>query len=523
MNEYIEKARLFLKKEQIDYLLVNSTNEFLVEYNDLQKNSRYFLTGFSGSTGDALVSKDKVYLFVDGRYHIQADLEVNHDDITVVKLELGKFIDELYNIIKENSTLGICSKKNSQYRYQTLVEKLKDKKIKIKLIDNDPIEAPKNDFKQDITEIPTNLAGKTSIEKIKDISKNLKEDEALIVTNLEDLSYLYNIRNFNKENSCSVEGKAIITKDSNILFKDESLCDYAEYLKNATNIKTFYIKTADITAKDYALISDKAKKSEITIKKYIKTEAEIEHYKDAFKKTDKAILATREFIYNNDNISEYDIKVELENNFKKFGAKCQSFTSIVAKDKNSALAHYSKSSNNEILKEGSLVLIDCGGYYDGGLATDTTRVFVKGQPTDLHKKVYTTVLKAFLHAFNIKDFDCGFDIDYLARYFLKNDSPEGFVFNHGLGHGIGVSVHEAPPRLSAVSPEAFVEFEENMCFTIEPGLYRENYFGVRLENSCYFKNGKINSFTNMCYESKLIDMSMLENNEKKWLDKFEVL
>lgn len=522
MNEYIEKARLFLKKEQLDYLLVNSTNEFLVEYNELKKNSRYFLTGFTGSTGDALVSKDKVYLFVDGRYHIQADLEVNHDEVTVVKLELGKFIDELYGILEENSTLGICSNKNSQYRYETLVEKFKEKKIKLKLIDNDPIANKIINQKQDITEIPFNLAGKTTNEKIKDISKNLKDDEALIVTNLEDISYLYNIRNFNKENSCSVEGKAIITKDSNILFKDETLDDFNNYLKNTANIKTFYVKKADITAKDYALISDKAKKSEISIKKYLKTEAEIEHYKDAFKRTDNAISATREFIHNNNNISEYDIKVELENNFKKFGAKCQSFTSIVAKDKNSALAHYSKSSKNEIVKEGSLVLIDCGGYYGGGLATDTTRVFVKGQPTELHKKVYTTVLKAFLHAFNIKDFDCGFDIDYLARDFLKNNAPDGFLFNHGLGHGIGVSVHEAPPRLNALSSEAFVEFEDNMCFTIEPGLYRENYFGVRLENSCYFKDGKINSFTNMCYESKLIDISMLNNNEKKWLDKFEV-
>ena len=523
MNEYIEKARLFLKKEQIDYLLVNSTNEFLVEYNDLQKNSRYYLTGFTGSTGDALVSKDKVYLFVDGRYHIQADLEVNHDDITVVKLELGSFIDELYKIIEENSTLGVCSKKTSQYRYETLADKFKDKKVKLKLIDNDPIESKNINQKQHITAIPASLAGKTSNEKIKDISNRLNDNEALIVTNLEDLSYLYNIRNFNKENSCSVEGKAIITKDSNILFKDESLDDFKDYLKNATDIKTFYIKKSDITASDYELISDKTKKSEISIKKYIKTDAEIEHYKEAFKRTDRALLATREFILNNDGLSEFDIKNELENNFKKFGAKCQSFTSIVAKDKNSALAHYSKSSKDEIIQEGSLVLIDCGAYYEGGLATDTTRVFVKGQPNTLQKKVYTTVLKAFLRAFNVKDFDCGFDIDHIARDFLKNDSPEGFVFNHGLGHGIGVSVHEAPPRLSAVSPEAFVEFEENMCFTIEPGLYRENYFGVRLENSCYFKNGKINSFTNMCYESKLIDMSMLENNEKKWLDKFEVL
>ncbi len=522
MNEYIKKARLFLEQEQIDYLLVNSTNEFLVEYNELKKNSRYFLTGFTGSTGDAVVSKDNVYLFVDGRYHIQADLEVNHNDVTVVKLESGKFLDELYEIIGSNSSLGICSKKNSQYRYKTILEKFKDKNVTIKLFETDPIEKSNSIDKQVITEIPTVLTGKSTDEKVKEIYSELKDDEALIVTNLEDLSYIYNIRNFNKENSCSVEGKAVITKNANKLFKEETLGDFENYIKDLKHINTFYVNESNTTIKDYSLISDKAKKSEIKIKRYIKTDEELEHYKDAFAKTDKAIFATRQYILESDNISEFEIKNVLEENFKKYGAICQSFTSIVAKDANSSQAHYSKSSKDEILKEGSLVLIDCGGYYEGGLATDTTRVFVKGKPSDLHKTIYTSVLKAFLHAFNIKDFDCGFDIDYLARHFLK-DSPEGFVFNHGLGHGIGVSVHEGPPRLCSMSPDAFAELEDNMCFTIEPGLYKEGYFGVRLENSCYMKNGTINSFTNMCYEKKLIDMSMLDNNEKKWLDKFEVL
>ena len=156
------------------------------------------------------------------------------------------------------------------------------------------------------------------------------------------------------------------------------------------------------------------------------------------------------------------------------------------------------------------------------MATDITRVFVKGEPSELHKKVYTTVLKAFLRAFNADEFDCGFDIDLVARKFLEEHSPEGFVFNHGLGHGVGVSVHEAPPRISMACPDAFVELKDNMCFTIEPGLYRQDYFGVRLENSCYLKNGKIHSFSNMCYEKNLIDFSMLTEQEKNWLTKFEV-
>lgn len=99
-----------------------------------------------------------------------------------------------------------------------------------------------------------------------------------------------------------------------------------------------------------------------------------------------AVSAIRDYIENNDNLTEFDIVQKLEEFYKKFGAKSLSFKSIVAKDKNSALAHYSKSSKNEIIENGSLVLIDSGAYYDGGLATDITRVFVKWQTYRVTKK-----------------------------------------------------------------------------------------------------------------------------------------
>ena len=104
--------REFMQNNNLQYLLVNSTNEFLVEYNKLEENSRYKLTNFSGSTGEALVTPETIYLFVDGRYHIQADQEVDHTKITVVKLQTGQsYIEELINRIPENQILGVFSKK----------------------------------------------------------------------------------------------------------------------------------------------------------------------------------------------------------------------------------------------------------------------------------------------------------------------------------------------------------------------------------------------------------------------------
>ena len=506
MNSLVEKVRKFMKSEGISYLLVNSTNRYLEEYTPLDENSRYFLTGFSGSTGDALVTENDIYLFVDGRYHIQADLEVDHDIVKVVKLQNGQtFLDELAGKIPDGEVLGIFSKKNSQKR----VEYLKLKGIKLKYLDNDFIS------KESVTDNENVI--KVDGVSVEDKIKNLNYDGAVLITNLEEVSYLFNLRDFSNNYESKIKGKAVIISDRARLLDeiDDFVESYDGYI---------YVDKSTINAYDFALVGGKAKyldDSPIKLMKSVKTDDEIEHYKDAFRRTDLAVRAIREYIEDNDNISVYDVAEQLEKEFKRFGAKSLSFKSIVAKDKNSALAHYSKCSKDEIIKDGSLVLIDCGSYYEQGLATDITRVFVKGKPSELQKRVYTTVLKMFLHAYN-SNLNVGYDIDALARQIYSQNLIDGFVFNHGLGHGIGISVHEYPPNLSK-NEIAKVEIKDNMCFTIEPGLYNENHFGVRLENSCYMKNGKIHSFVHMNYERKLIDFSLLTEQEKLWLKEFEVI
>lgn len=521
----IEKVRKFLKDNQIDYLLVNSTNEFLAEYTPLEENSRYFLTGFSGSTGDALISQKDIFLFVDGRYHEQADLQVDKTLVNVVKLKAGAiFASELAAKIAPGKTLAIVSKKVSQARLEILQTKLKDKKIEIKLLDFDPVHEPKAESKnQKTSKIDEKITGMSSEEKINKISKKLKAGEAILVTDAQEISYILNLRDFSTNYSSAIKGKYIVT--------NEGCFEFEKF--NLKNAKTVYVDKATITAFDYALLGAKAKplkKNYIKEMKSVKTKEEIEHYKKCFERTDKALLATRKFIEENENISEYDIEKNLEENFYKYGAKSLSFKSIVAKDKNAAQAHYSQSSKTEILKEGSLVLIDCGAYYEGGYATDITRVFVKGKPSKLQKTVYTVVLKGFLKAFRkkITPETTGYDMDRTARRLIDKNKPTGFGFSHSLGHGIGISVHEAPPYL-AFSPVAKTPLKVNMCFTIEPGLYNPKHFGVRLENSCYLaKGGKcesnfvIKSFTNMCFEEKLIDFDLLTPTEKKQLNNFSV-
>lgn len=516
--------REFMQDNNVNYLLVNSTNEFLVEYNTLAQNSRYKLTGFSGSTGEALVTPETIYLFVDGRYHIQADQEVNHNLVTVVKLQTGQNqIDEIIKKIPHNEVLGVFAKKNSQSK----IEKLALKR-KIKLLPSDPFDSDiQYTTEGDIT-IDEKFTGTSSEEKIAKLSANLSDDEAIYLTDCDEVSYLFNMRNFSRQPySAKIQAKAIIMKNNSILFNGNKLKNLDEFLKNIKH--DVFVDKTSINAYDYALLGERVfelKSNPVKQMKAQKNEVEIEHLISAFKRTDNAVMAIRKYIEDNDNISEFDIAVQLSKEFKNQGACGLSFASIVAKDKNSALAHYSKCSKDEIITDGSLILIDCGGYFEGGLATDITRVFVKGEPSLLHKKIYTHVLKAFLNAFNYPKthvgFVTGFEIDKQARDYFAQQNLDGFIFNHGLGHGIGVNVHEYPPNLSA-NEFAKVPLLDGECFSIEPGLYKEGQFGVRLENSCYYKDGKIHSFVKMPYEKKLIDYDMLSDTEKQWLNEFEVI
>ncbi len=488
-----------LEQLGIDYLLVNSTNKYLSEYSNLSENARYSLTGFSGSTGDALITPDNIYLFVDGRYHIQADLEA-YDNVTVIKLQAGQYQDdEIKKLVDKNKILGIVSQKVSQMRLE------KFDGFKIKLLDKDPI----NNYS-----CPHNTLYEKAFESVSYIS------EPQFVTNLEEVSYLTGLRDFSIDYSSKIWSKLFISPDKQILFNNDDECDkfLSEYESELV------VDKSSINAHDYALIKHPIHKpSRIKLMKSVKTDSELEAYKYAFERTDKALMSIREYIEQNDNISEYDISEKLKQEYIRFGAKNLSFKSIVAINQNSAQAHYSKSSKEVFLKEGDLVLIDSGAYYESGLATDITRVFVKGKPSELQKRVYTLVLKAFLNCFgsyNNADVT-GFEIDSYAHNILDN-KIEGFKFNHGLGHGIGINVHEAPPNLSQ-NEIAKSEIVDGMCFTIEPGLYNPEYFGVRLENSCYRKGGKIHSFVNMGYEGKLIDFSILTPQELVFLNSFNIL
>lgn len=536
----IDKLREFLKDNNLDCLLVNTTDEFLVEYNELCNCARYCVTGFSGSTGDVLVTKERVYQFADGRYHEQADAEVDHETTDVVKLQLGQtFLSELAARIAPESVVGVVSDKISLNFYKALKFALNKKHCKIKPLDFDPVglfkELKPSDNGQTVKQIDLSIAGVSADEKFKKLAKKLKNDEAYLDTHLENIAYFTNCRQYKTPFSSTFKAKMLVTKQKAQIYTNEKfdttigkhfeilpLKDFSNGLKNANKV---IFNPSTINYRDFTLIKSKAQESPkdfIKEAKAIKNSAEIEHFKKNFERTDNVVNKAFMLTQTPKNLTELDLSDAVEKEYLAQGANQLSFRTILAAGANSSIIHYSHPSNNVKIKDGDFVLLDCGGHFEGGYSTDITRTFVKGKATTLQKKVYTTVMKMFLNAYHhrITPRTTGFTLDKIARKIHAQSGLKDFNFNHGLGHGVGINVHENPPTISCGALGKRI-LKENMVFTIEPGLYKAGFGGVRLENTVYLTkvNGelKIQSFSHVPFQEEAIDYSLLNEQEKKWL------
>ena len=538
-KELIEYLRSFLSKNDIDGLIVNSTNEFLVEYNMLNQNSRYHLTGFTGSTGDVLFTNDKIYLFVDTRYHEQADNQVDHELVEVIKMPLSKsYISALTETIPAYFKVGLISNKTSKKFYDILNKNLLNKNSTIKLISTDPIiEYKKEAIKQiqyNVFAVDINIVGTSADEKYEKIRECAGEKFNILVTSLEDIAYLTNLRSYDFEYSAIFPAKAIINEEEVKIFTDcnlpyigshykvLTLSEFEQHLKEIKK-STLYIDETQLTIQDYKLINDSNKilQSHLRLFKTVKNENEINHLKECFRRSDEALKVILEMVNSETIYSEYDYYEALIKAMKDNGSQSLSFKPIVAVGTNTSIIHYSMPSKEKMLTDGDFLLVDYGGYYEGGYATDTTRTFVKGTPTPEQRAAYTAVLKAFFNAYANKynKKSSYFEIDKIARETISKSISEDFAFAHGTGHGVGISVHENPPRVSSADA-AKTKILENTVFSIEPGVYKENWGGIRLENTVYVKiegedqNISIHSFSRFPFEIKLVDFNSMNDNEK---------
>lgn len=542
MNEKVVELRNFISSNGGDAILINSSDEFLSEYNILPRNSRFKVTGFSGSMGDCIVTKNAVYQIADGRYHQQADNEVDRDVVTVIKMQQGSSpINEIVGALDENSTLMVTSNKVSADFCEKLSKKCEEKNIKIKYLSSDPIEdLSQNAFTNvELTRVSDKIASLSPEEKFKYFAAKLTDKQILLVTVPTDFAYLTNLRNYDFPYSSAPRAKAVVTKKSVTLFTDSKI-PYefeglsVEPLEKFKNVlaqfvgKEILTDKATISQADFMQMhqSNKVRSTNLFDVKSEKFDSEIEYLKSAFARTDRVLRKMNDLINSDAELSEYDLFCSINQFFKEEGALTQSFKPIIASGANSSIIHYSVASPDKIIKDGDLVMIDCGGFFEGGLATDITRTFVKGTPSDEQKYVYTRVFKgavaALAHKFDDKA--TWQQVDLLVRKELEDEEKNGYLYSHSTGHGIGISVHEFPPRCS-FQDEFALPFKKNYVFSVEPGLYKKGVGGVRLENAVYAKsvapNLEIEVLSHYPFEEKLINREMLTKKELEFLEEWQ--
>lgn len=512
-----------LKENEI--LLLKSCDSFFK--NHYSSSPLAILTGFLGSEGEAVIDKSgKITLFVDPRYHLLVDMQA-FEDINIIKMPLGEtFFNSMKKIYKKNTVMYVPDDifLKTYLKYNDYFD-LRKYQLKKSYLKNDDFNRNAQIFK-----VSSKVEKLSFLEKVEKLKKASFKKSKMLVFNLDEISYLTNLRSY--QMSFSSNFRAILYLDfvglNHVLFCDKlsaknkieglkilKLEDFTPFINSITD--EIYVDLNDITLKNFLSIKkpQEIKKNPLPLLSSIKSLTAIEDLEQSFFKTDMAILNFKKRI--KAGLSEYDLAQIFEEEMKNLGCKQLSFKTILAIGENSASIHYSQANKNRILKDEEIILIDCGGYFNSGFATDITRTFYFGNnPKPIHKKIYTNVLKAFLNCYLSNETNAKM-LDKMARDILAPFEKEGFYFNHGLGHGIGTSVHQNPPLLSINSKDIIQPYQVH---SIEPGLYGKSKegleFGVRIENCVYSDlNFKKNSLSKFPLEKVLIDYSILNAKEKQ--------
>ncbi|MBC7427071.1 MAG: M24 family metallopeptidase [Bacteriovorax sp.] len=562
----INSLKSFMKKEKLDSFYLSSSDIFLNEYVPLEECHRYYLSGFTGSTSELIVPFDgKVILFVDGRYYEQADIECDENLVHVFKVPYGVSLRQAMREViaaKKLKTMGVEGDRTDLSLYNDFGSQLKTTAFNNSELSK-IISFKETKFDKKIRELSLSLVGESTKSKLERI---LQPGEAVFISALDSIAWLTNMRRHELPSQSTFRSKALATREGVYLLmehiegdiKSESvnlsvgkfselekffalINDYeTDWKKNAGlpayNInKVFYSANSTNTA-DFLKLQTHFGANNLVNKpdglvpyQALKNPTELKSMQDSFNSGDTAIFQTISWVKENvkkgTKFSELDFYHKTNEFYKSNGALDQSFNTISAIGANSSIIHFSSPSADVPFKAGELVLLDSGGYFESGYATDTTRSFLSGgEASARQKEVYTLVLKSILNTMNatFPEGSWGAVVDGVARQPIF---AAGLNYNHGTGHGVGINVHEGGYRLSTTSN---VPLKENTVGSIEPGIYIPGFGGVRLENVAAVERHPVHKnmlhFRNMVYvgfDHDLIEENLLSEQEKTWLDEYE--
>ena len=542
MNKEINELREKFKKYNIDGYVVPKNDDYFTEYSKI--NRLKIISNFSGSAGLAIILKDKNYLFTDGRYTIQSEME-SGKYFKIVSYE--KIINcKLF----KNLRLGLDPKLFTQQQIKNYF--LKNNQIKF-LSNNliDEIENHKVVKGIPFFSLKDEIVGENRKSKINKIINYLKKNKAdnLFVTAPENVAWILNIRGSDGPNSPVPNSRLIINKSKKIfliteLYKAKKLIKEKIINKNQlipTNdlpkkILTLSGKNFIIDNKSCSVFYENIIKSKFKIikredptylLKAIKNNTEIDnmissHVIDG--------VALTKFIYwikkvNKKKITEVDAQIKLEK-FRKKSNKYlyPSFETIAGAGENGAIVHYrAKKGSCRTIRKNDVFLCDSGGQYKYG-TTDVTRTICFTKPKPSIKNIFTKVLKGHIAVANtdLKLHNTGKKIDVRARKYLNESKLD---YAHGTGHGVGffLNVHEGPQSISKLNK---VKIQEGMILSNEPGYYKKGNYGIRIENLVFVKKIKkkiyFENLTLAPIEKDLINFNLLTKLEKNYLFKYHL-
>lgn len=554
-----------LKRQQLKGFLVPHSDQHQNEFLPPSEERLAWLTGFTGSAGVAIVTDSGSALFVDGRYILQAPRQVDTDIFEVLQIPKAKPSEWLKGTLVRGNAVGYDPRLHTISEIERLTKTLDAAGIRLTPVDENPIDkiwgkdrpAPP---RAEIFAQPMELAGKGTGEKLMQVQMDLVDagHDAVLLTAPESICWLFNYRGGDIKHTPVALAYAIVpAKGRPTLFIDPD--KVGEPMRIALKPFTEIAKPDELDAALTALAESGAKvrldpgsasmrfasvleagggkhvsgDDPCTLPKAIKTDAEQEGARRAHLRDGVAMarfLAWLDEVAETGRVDEVSAAIKLEDFRRETGQlKDISFDTIAASGPHGAVVHYRPTTDSKrVLDKNSLFLIDSGGQYVDG-TTDVTRTVAVGKPTAEMKRHYGLVLKSHI-AIAAARFPAGTrgqDLDPFARGPLW---AAGLDFDHGTGHGVGsyLSVHEGPQRISRLGTE---ELEPGMILSNEPGYYREDAYGIRLENLILVRPAeeieggerKMLSFETLTlvpFDRRLIDPKQLLSWELAWLNDY---
>ena len=565
ISERLSMLRTAMHQKKIDAYLITSSDFHQSEYIGEHFKTRAFMTGFTGSAGIAVITRKQAGLWTDGRYFIQAETELQGTGIELYKSgnpgvkSVEEFLEEF---LPQNGTLGFDGRCISAAKVLELKKRLQHRGIRFEaqfdLVDSIWENRPSLSTEL-VYFLEEAYSGETLASKLARLRTEMRSHGATmhLLTSLEDIAWLFNIRGKDVLFTPVVLSYAVITLeevhlfiDSNKLsesilnvFQDEHVKFHPyhviyEFVEHLPENEVILLDTNKVNFSLYETIPSSTTQihacNPTVLFKAIKNETEISNLKQAYLKDG---IAHTKFLYwlkknyHTNTLTEIGVSQKLEElRAEHVNFIGPSFAPISAYGTNAAMCHYSATAkSNATLKEGALFLADTGGHYLEG-STDITRTVALGEVSDTLKTQYTQVLRGNLALANIKFLHgcTGENLDILARQYLWNC---GLDYKHGTGHGIGylLSIHEGPCNIKWQYRNQPVALEAGMILSDEPGVYIEGSHGIRLENILLVCNDIQNEYgqfmhfetlTLVPFDLDAIDGTLLNEHEKILLNQY---